>query len=229
MAERDRERHIIYAFVTRGPRVRLAEYTGAYGNFQQVSHTVLQRLESSHLPHSGQQGFVYGEFAFHYIVDEGGIWYVCMSDKDMGRRLPLGFLQAMREQFLQRYTVEEAQTAIAYGMQKGFSEEIRCLMERFNDPEVDRIGALTAKVRGISETLTESIDGLLERQEKIELLVDRSEVLSSSAGVFAREAKRVSDTTRWRRRRSLLMLSGVLALFLLYLLWENCLLLSRGC
>eukprot|EP00434_Breviolum_minutum_P009932 symbB.v1.2.008754.t1/scaffold544.1/size189386/11 len=156
--ERERKQ-IIYALVIRSQKVVLAEYTALAGNFQQATIQILQKLESS----TEWKSYIYGEYAFHYIVDPASeLWFVCMADREVGRRIPFGFLQA-----------EQTESAIAYGMQSDFREELQFLLERYNSPDVDRVASMMAKVQHINDHLMESIDKILERQEKIELLATR--------------------------------------------------------
>eukprot|EP00913_Durusdinium_trenchii_P004908 g4555.t1 len=155
--ERERSQ-IIYALVIRGQKVVLAEYTALAGNFQQATMQILQKLESS----AEWKSYIYGEYAFHYIVDQtADLWFV--------------------------------ESAIAYGMQSDFREELQFLLERYNSPDVDRVASMMAKVQHINDHLMESIDKILERQEKIELLVSRSQMKGRGHGAKLKE----SDPICW--------------------------------
>ncbi|CAJ1365740.1 unnamed protein product, partial [Effrenium voratum] len=191
----ERERQIIYALVIRGQKVVLAEYTALAGNFQQATIQILQKLESS----PEWKSYIYGEYAFHYIVDQvSGLWFVCMADRQLGRRVPFSFLNAVQEAFAQSYSNEQVESAIAYGMQTDFREELQGLMERFNAPDHDRVASLTAKVQHINDHLMESIDKILERQEKIELLVNRTQMLAENASQWRRETEHLRRAVWWR-------------------------------
>ena len=39
------------------------------------------------------------------------------------------------------------ESAIAYGMQGDFREQLKTLMEKYNSPEVDRVASMMAKAR----------------------------------------------------------------------------------
>ena len=49
--------------------------------------------------------------------------------------------------FLEAYTAEQVESAIAYGMQENFRERLRELMERYNSQDVDRVQSMMAKAR----------------------------------------------------------------------------------
>merc|ERR1739844_555970 len=100
--------------------------------------------------------YIYGEHAFHYIIDEStGLWFVCMADRAMGKRIPIAFLGATQEQFKSQYTVDDVQAARAYGMTRQFASVIQGLMEKFNSPEADRVTHLTEIVNKIKDDAME--------------------------------------------------------------------------
>ncbi|CAE6970681.1 vamp7B [Symbiodinium natans] len=216
----DRERpQIIYALVIRGQRVVLAEYTALAGNFQQATIQILQKLESTH----EWKSYIYGEYAFHYIVDQSlNLWFVCMAERLLGRRIPFGFLQAVQDGFLEAYTAEQVESAIAYGMQENFRERLRELMERYNSQDVDRVQSMMAKVQHINDHLMDSIDKILERQEKIDLLVHRSEVLSASASSFRRDAEHLRRRVWWQNARTMAVMACVLVIAILVVVLASC-------
>mmetsp|Transcript_87986 Transcript_87986/g.249265 ORF Transcript_87986/g.249265 Transcript_87986/m.249265 type:complete len:225 (+) Transcript_87986:88-762(+) len=214
-----RERsQIIYGLVLRGPKVVLAEYTAASGNFQQATMQILQRLERT----VEFKSYVYGEYAVHYIIDEATeLWFVCLAEKLMGRRIPFAFLAATQEAF-QRYSSDQVQSAIAYGMQTEFKPVIQHLMEKYNSPDADRVTAMMEKVQHINDTLMEGIDKILERQERIDLLVSRSETLAQSSSSFVREAGHLRRVVWWQNARTLAMLGCAGAVIILIIVMASC-------
>ncbi|CAE7038582.1 vamp7B [Symbiodinium sp. CCMP2592] len=210
---------IIYALIIRGQRVVLAEYTALAGNFQQATIQILQKLEST----SEWKSYIYGEYAFHYIVDQTlNLWFVCMAERLLGRRIPFGFLQAVQDSFCGCYGHEQVESAIAYGMQGDFREQLKTLMEKYNSPEVDRVASMMAKVQHINDHLMDSIDKILERQEKIDLLVHRSEVLSASASSFRRDAEHLRRRVWWQNARTMAVMACVLVFVILVVVLSSC-------
>ncbi|CAE7633380.1 vamp7B [Symbiodinium pilosum] len=210
---------IIYALIIRGQRVVLAEYTALAGNFQQATIQILQKLEST----SEWKSYIYGEYAFHYIVDQTkNLWFVCMAERLLGRRIPFGFLQAVQDSFGESYSESAVESAIAYGMQSDFRERLKLLMEKFNSPDVDRVANMMAKVQHINDHLMDSIDKILERQEKIDLLVHRSEVLSAAASSFRRDAEHLRRHVWWQNFRAMALVAFVLLAAVLVVLLASC-------
>lgn len=99
---------------------------------------------------------------------------------------------------------------------------LRQLLERYNSPDVDRVSSMMAKVQHINDHLMESIDKILERQEKIELLVSRSQVLSDSASSFRRDAEQLRRLVWWGNVRKMAMAAGCLVLVILIIVMSSC-------
>mmetsp|Transcript_68939 Transcript_68939/g.194437 ORF Transcript_68939/g.194437 Transcript_68939/m.194437 type:complete len:233 (+) Transcript_68939:144-842(+) len=210
---------IIYALVLRGPKMVLAEHTRFAGNFEHATIPMLAKFDRD----VEMNSYIYGEYAFHYVIDDGtGLWFVCMADRTTGRRLPIAFLGAVQQKFKARYSHDEVQSAIAYGMQHEFKGEIRALMEQYNSPNADKLTYLTEMVNKIKDDAMESIDKIIERQDRIELLVTRTMSLSDSSGSFRRGAEGLRNTMWWRNVRTLLKVGGVAVLVILIIMLFAC-------
>merc|ERR1719199_913476 len=145
-----------------------------------------------------------------------------MADRAMERRLPFGFMAAVQEQFRQRYDKDTVAAASAGGMNREFRDTIREMMNRYNAPDADRVASMSEKVRNINDNLVESIDKLLDRQEKIDLLVNRSELLNHSSESFHRESARLHRTVRWRNLRTHIILVIVAIIGIIIVVWASC-------
>eukprot|EP00933_Yihiella_yeosuensis_P028493 TRINITY_DN2231_c0_g1_i9.p1 TRINITY_DN2231_c0_g1~~TRINITY_DN2231_c0_g1_i9.p1 ORF type:complete len:233 (-),score=39.86 TRINITY_DN2231_c0_g1_i9:120-818(-) len=210
---------IIYGLVLRGPKVVLADFTPLAGNFQQATIQILDKLDTA----TEGKSYAYGEYAFHYIIDEpSGLWFVCMAERAMGRRIPFGYLGAVKEQFKQQYSNDQVECAIAYGMQGEFREHLKMLMETYNSPDADRVASLMSKVQHVNDVLMESIDAILERQEKIDLLVNRSQQLVDSSSTFRRNAEGLRRSYWWKNARTKIIVVVFLILAVCVIILASC-------
>merc|ERR1712217_778907 len=121
-----------------------------------------------------------------------------------------------------RYTDQQVQGAIAYGMNSEFRGTLQELMEKHNSPEADGVASMMGKVQNINDNLMESIDKILERQEKIELLVNRSQALSQSSSSFRREAVRLRRVVWWRNARTMAILISLGVLAIMIIVFASC-------
>jgi len=192
---------IVYALVSRQKTV-LAEYTAtsAAGNFPTVTRVLLAKIP----PNDGKMTYVYDEYVFHYIV-EHGICYLCMSDEKNKHRVPFSFLQDMKQHFTAKYGLEDPQTAIAFSFNEAFSKIIRDRMDFYNsgkvDSSIDSLGAVKSQIDEVKDVMVQNIEKVLERGEKIELLVDKTDRLNQQAFKFEASSRSLRRHLYWRRMR----------------------------
>lgn len=109
---------IFYALVSKRSNIVLSEYTEYSGNFQQYTLQLMQRIELN-----TKKTFELEEFFFHYI-NEDDITVLCMTDKQMNKKVPFAFMVDVKKTLLATYTPKEIENAKAYSMPT-FTEKIR--------------------------------------------------------------------------------------------------------
>lgn len=148
--------------------------------------------------------YVYDSHVFHYIV-ENGICYLCMSDELNKHRIPYAFLNDMKERFTFKFGNDEPQTAIAFSMNEEFSKIISERMEFYNsdaaDMTLDNIGAVKSQIEDVKGIMVQNIEKVLERGEKIELLVDKTDRLNQQAFKFESSSRNLRRSLYWKRMR----------------------------
>ncbi|RHY13034.1 hypothetical protein DYB36_011615, partial [Aphanomyces astaci] len=219
----------VYALVSRGKTV-LAEFTASSGNFPTVTRVLLAKIPTE----DSKMSYVYDQHIFHYVVQDG-ITYLCMADNDFKRRVPFQFLEDLKNRFLATYG-ERGQTAIAFAMNAEFQHVIQRQMEYYNaSPDVDTVARVQQSLDDVKDAMVENIgtsptssfstshmlippcpsifehaEKVLDRGEKFELLVDRTDKLSQQSFVFNRKAKKLRKTLWWRSVKMWVCLGGIL-------------------
>jgi vesicle-associated membrane protein 7 len=201
---------ILYALVARSKTV-LAEYTFTSGNFPTITRVLLGKIDDK----DGKMSYVYDQHVFHYIV-ENHIIYMCMCDDMDKRRIPFGFLEDIKQRFQATYG-ERAQTAIAFAMSEDFSRTMKKQVEFFNGAGADSFSQVNTKLDDVKNIMVQNIEMVLERGEKLELLVDKTEQLQSQAFKFEKSSKELKMAMFWRRVK-LYFLIGFIVVFILWLL-----------
>merc|ERR1712207_70430 len=124
----------------------------------------------------------------------------------------------MKQNFVAQYGVELPLKAIAFSMNEEFSKTIQSRMEYYNspNPNVDSIGIVKNQIEEVKDVMVQNIEKVLERGEKIELLVDKTDRLSKQAFRFQATSRSLRRTMYWRRIRTRVGLC-VIIIFLLYI------------
>lgn len=198
---------ILYSLVARGKTV-LAEYTFTTGNFPTITRVLLGKIEDK----DGKMSYVYDQYVFHYII-ENHIIYMCMCDDMDKRRIPFGFLEDIKQRFKATYG-ERAQTAIAFAMSEDFGRTMRKQMDFFNGSGADSFAQVNTKLDDVKNIMVQNIEMVLERGEKLELLVDKTEKLQSQAVKFEKSSKELKNAMWWRRVKLYALIFFVVAFFL---------------
>ncbi|KAL7105715.1 hypothetical protein ABFS83_07G060200 [Erythranthe nasuta] len=171
---------LIYSFVARGTMI-LAEYTEFKGNFTTIASQCLAKLPAS----SNKFTYNCDGHTFNYLV-ENGFTYCVVAVESAGRQIPIAFLERVKEDFNKRYGGGKAGTAGPNGLKKEFGPKLKDQMQYCVDhpEEISKIAKVKAQVTEVKGVMMENIEKVLDRGEKIELLVDKTENLRSQAQDF---------------------------------------------
>lgn len=193
---------IIYSLVSRGTSV-LAEYTATTGNFATITRRILAKIPVQ----NNKMSYVYDKYTFHYIVEDG-LCFLCMSDLSFERRIAFRFLEDIKGRFLSAYG-EHAKTALAYAM-KDFAQVLNTQMDFYsNNPAADQLRRVRNEIDEVRGVMESNIDKILERQEKIELLVVKTDNLNQSAQNFRKRSARLKNAMWWKNIKLWIILAVV--------------------
>ncbi|KAJ2503467.1 hypothetical protein GGH96_000257 [Coemansia sp. RSA 1972] len=201
---------IIYALVARGPVV-LAEHSTTPTNFQQVTHAILSKIP----PNDSKLTYVYDRFLFHYIRSNNTV-YLCIADDKFGRRIPFAFLQDTIERFVAAFTEAEISEAPPLGL-NSFARTLARQMDYFSRTPQDSIQSVRGEISQVKDVMVQNIERVLERNDRIEILIDKSNSLNNAAFAFRKRSTALKRKYWWRNQK-LVALVVFAALVFVYLL-----------
>jgi vesicle-associated membrane protein 7 len=89
--------------------------------------------------------------------------------------------------------------AVAYEYNTDFSPIMAQRMEYFsNDPKADTISRVRGEIMEVKHIMIENVEKVLDRGERLDLLVDKTEHLQGEAFAFRREARRLKHKMWWK-------------------------------
>lgn len=156
---------------------------------------------------------------------------MCMADDDFGRRIPFSFLQDIKQRFLAAYSKDRIETALAFGMNE-FSKVIAKQMEFYSsNPNADRIRQVHGEIEQVKDVMVHNIERVLERGERIELLVDKTDTLNQRAFAFKKRSTALKRSMWWKNTKLMILLIFVIILIFYFIIasacgfpaWGNCL------
>ncbi|KAK4574679.1 hypothetical protein LTR86_001520 [Recurvomyces mirabilis] len=187
-----------------------------------ISHDSPQKLTYTH-----NENFI------HYIADAApssnkpdslngaGLTYMVVARAELGKRIPFGFLVEIKKRFLREYDPERTQfrSLPAYGA-AAFNGKLKQLMVEYGTTKAgkdDAFANVQNEIENVRGIMTENIERVLERGERIDLLVDKTDKLGGSARDFRLRSKGLRRKMWWKNVR-LMVLMVVVIVFLIYLL-----------
>lgn len=74
----------------------------------------------------------------------------------------------------------------------------RTTQEKYNSARTDKIAKVQEEISQVKDVMIKNIDKVLERGEKIELLVDKTEVLDQHAFKFKKQSRSLKRAMWWK-------------------------------
>lgn len=197
---------ILYALIARG-QVVLTECSTVAGNANLVAHRILEKLPQQETRISYSQD----QHVFHVVVFQG-LTFLCMADQGLGRRIPFTFLEDIKSNFVGRLG-DEAKTASAYELDAQYSTHLEERLKYFsNDRNADTINRVRTEISEVRKITVENIEKVLDRGERLELLVDKTDHLQNEAFVFKRKSRQLKNKLWWRNVRLLALVFLMIAI-----------------
>uniref|UniRef100_A0A6B2LEZ5 V-SNARE coiled-coil homology domain-containing protein n=1 Tax=Arcella intermedia TaxID=1963864 RepID=A0A6B2LEZ5_9EUKA len=190
----------------------LAYYSKRQGNFTKVVNSILEQIPTQ----DNKMSYAFEKHYFHYIVSDG-VTYLCIADEGFGRRIPFAFLDDIKGRFLATYR-DRGKTASPNEMQYDFSRILQTQMEYYSKNEnADKIMQLRKDLDDVQKIMVKNIDKVLERGQKIELLVEQTEQLTSSSFQFKKKSTELKRVMWWKNAK-LMVIIVVFIIILIYVI-----------
>lgn len=141
-----------------------------------------------------------------------------VAEASLGRRVPFGFLFEIRRRFFDAFRADATDYADLpnYGA-AGFNATLKELMVDFGTTSGGRDDAISSVQREIDDVrgiMTRNIEGLLERGERIDLLVDKTDRLGGNAREFRVRSRGLKRKMWWKNVKLMSLLALVLVLII---------------
>ncbi|CAK9313359.1 unnamed protein product [Citrullus colocynthis] len=227
------QKGLIYSFVAKGTVV-LAEHTSFSGNFSTIAVQCLQRLPSN----SSKCTYSCDGHTFNFLLDSGFV-FLAVADESVGRNMPFVFLDRVKDDFKQRYgsSIKDENPhpladdeddddlfldrfSVAYTLDREFGPRLKEHMQYcMNHPEeMSKLSKLKAQITEVKGIMMDNIEKVLDRGERIELLVDKTENLQFQADNFHRQGRQLRRKM-WLQSLQMKLMVGGGILVLIIILW----------
>ncbi|ORY65298.1 synaptobrevin [Pseudomassariella vexata] len=234
MASSSSQTPLLYSCIAHNTTILSECTTSASSQTSSLSSLILPKIN-----HDSPQKLTYthGTNHIHYISEApeghpsnasaGGLTFMVIAESSLGRRVPFGFLFEIRRRFFDEFDAERSDFADMPNYGAGsFNAELKKLMVEFGTTSGGREDAISNVQREIDDVkgiMTRNIEGLLERGERIDLLVDKTDRLGGSAREFRVRSRGLKRRMWWKNVKlmSLLVLVVVLIIVTIVIAVKN--------
>ncbi|KAH9882059.1 hypothetical protein J1614_001231 [Plenodomus biglobosus] len=228
MASNSASTPLLYACIAHNTTVLTEHTASASSNASSLISLVLPRLSHSTSSH---KTIDQSKFFIHCLVKSpadfpasqssaGGLTFLVIAERDLGQRIPFGFLTNLEKKFFAEF--EAADTNFAdlppYGC-ASFNGALKKMMLEQGGTQAGQQDALRTaqrEIEGVREIMTENIERVLERGEHMSALVDQTGRLGENARDF-RVRSRTLKRRMWWKNVKLMVLLVLVVVFLIYL------------
>lgn len=166
---------------------------------QTAAETVLARIP----PNASRLSYSFENWLFHYVADDNGLVFLCTADGETGRRLPFAFLSDMQKKvsmrtFLERdLIIKQFHSTFDHTLLQdpnprdflSFTPVLRSSMHKYNtQPQSDPVKAAQAELEGVKDIMTQNVEQILNRGERLDLLMNRTDQAANQSMAFRRRA-----------------------------------------
>lgn len=150
--------------------------------------------------------------------------YCVVAVESVGRQTPIAFLDRVKDDFTKRYGGGKAATAGASSLNREFGSKLKENMQYCvdNPEEINKLAKVKAQVSEVKGVMMENIEKVLDRGEKIELLVDKTENLRSQAQDFKQQGTKVRRKMWLQNMKIKLIVLGIIIALILIIVLSVC-------
>lgn len=159
---------------------------------------------------------VTSSLSFHYVIEDG-IVYLCLTEKGYPKKLAFQYLETLSRAFHQEHGHEVHAFSRPYAA-VDFEPQMSRVRKEFIDPQAPgNIKKLASELNDISNIMSQSINQVLQRGEKLNKLEQGASNLLSASRKFETTSKRINLQAQLKQLAPVL---AVLLVIIFVIYWK---------
>ncbi|KAK9374289.1 synaptobrevin-domain-containing protein [Lipomyces chichibuensis] len=227
--------NFLYACVAHGTNV-IADYAPLRSNANAVAALILPKIPAEE---DQKLTYIHNNWLVHYIttaangIVPGGVTFLAITLSTVPRRVPFAYLLDVQRKFNETFTPEQVGACEEPYALASFSHTIGQLMAKADSPDADRANVVRQEINQVKDIMSQNIERVIERGERIDVLVDKTDHMNQTAFAFRKRSTALRREMWWKNKR-LVVLLVIAVIFLIYVLvgfgcglpsWQKC---TRG-
>ena len=137
------------------------------------------------------------------------------------------FLQAISKEFVASFNRRRIQNCNAYALDKQFRPILRTTLHYYNTHHNElskdqQVTKLLAQVEDMKAVLGRNINLLLERETRLDRLVDKSEQLKHDTQVFKKRTSTLVKDKKWKNVKYIALITFIVSIFIYMIIAASC-------
>lgn len=199
--------------------------TSASSQTSSLASLILPKIDHNE---SQKLTYTHGQHQIHYIAESpsehpgspsaGGLTFLVIADSALGRRVPFGFLFEIRKRFFEQFPENSDFNNMPNYGTASYNSELKGLMVEYGTTtggRDDAIGNAQREIDDVRGIMTKNIESLLERGERLDLLVDKTDRLGGSSREFRVRSRGLKRKMWWKNIKLMALLALVLLLIIM--------------
>uniref|UniRef100_A0A8W8ILU4 Vesicle-associated membrane protein 7 n=1 Tax=Magallana gigas TaxID=29159 RepID=A0A8W8ILU4_MAGGI len=201
---------ITYSSISRGTTILCSHQTGS-GSFENVVQSIIKNIPTRN---DGKTTYQSESYLFHCVIENGMI-YLCAANPDFGKKQPYAYLAEIKRKFQSGTLSMKAVNCGLHELDSEFGFIMAQDMEKFSKPGAgDHVSTLRSQVDDVKNVMTQNIERVLDRGERLENLIDKTEELEASSSQFQKTARKIRKKYWWKNTKMMIII-GVIAFIVL--------------
>lgn len=208
---------IHYACICRGATIICSQQKpGAPKNFEDIVSSMIPNIPTDQ---DKRTSYTSDNYTFHCNVD-CGILFLCVADSDMGKPAPHSCLAEIKKHFQRGNYGSRAVTASSHELDQQFGNVLIQEMDRFSKPgnAGGAMGELQSQVEEVKGILTQNIEKVMERGDRLDDLMDKTYELEEQSIRFQKTSRKVRTRFWWKNLKMKIIMVCVAVIVVLVLI-----------
>lgn len=195
---------ILYSCVARGTTVLCSDQPGG----SSYSVTIGNMLDNISHATDLKKTFTAQNNDYHCLI-ENGIIYVCVTDTGIAKTQPFNFLNEVKRRFTSGPLIARARSAGPGDLDPDFSFVLSQQMKNFSKSGSGAVSRLQTQIDEVKGVMTQNIEKVIERGERLDDLMDKTEELEATSANFQRTSRKIAKRYWWRNKKMTIILVSV--------------------
>jgi vesicle-associated membrane protein 7 len=203
---------VFYSAIAKGQEL-ICEYEIVAGPARAFAQVILQDISVND---DRKMSYIHEGLACHYITKSNGLTYFVVCKESLNRRVPFLFLMNLDHAFTEKYLHQGSTVDDVPATVKDFQTILQSMTVSAEKGETDTVGLAQSEIDQVKHIMIENVERVLERGERINLLVSKTDRMNTNAVAFRKRTVAVRRGMWWQNVKYtvLLLVVGIAVIYL---------------